>query len=244
MKILDFIRLSELTNASEIKKATLLCYYYFKELEQKEFSLSDIVNILDNNSFSRPNASRLKKNLTSGRGHPMVINKKTDKLTFSSTTLQALDEGFAKFWENTEEVDSNSELLDEKKFCGHRGYLTKLVEQINCSYAHNCYDAVAVLLRRLMEILLILSFRNCGKEAEIKTLDNGYLPLNNIIDKSVGTLDLNAVKGKQKFDSIRNIGNFSAHKESYNATRKDIDDIKLDYRVLIEELYYKAGILK
>ena len=46
-----------------------------------------------------------------------------------------------------------------------------------------------------------------------------------------------------EFDSFRMIGNFSAHNITYTAGKKDIDDIKLNYRVMLEELYNKAGLL-
>jgi hypothetical protein len=39
------------------------------------------------------------------------------------------------------------------------------------------------------------------------------------------------------------IGNFSAHNITYTAGKKDIDDIKLHYRVMLEELYNKAGLI-
>jgi len=45
-------------------------------------------------------------------------------------------------------------------------------------------------------------------------------------------------------DDFRQIGNFSAHKIQYNAKKKDIDNIKLKYRVTIEELLYTSKIKK
>ena len=40
------------------------------------------------------------------------------------------------------------------------------------------------------------------------------------------------------------IGNFSAHSITYTAGKIDIDNIKLNYRVMLEELYNKAGLIK
>ena len=47
---------------------------------------------------------------------------------------------------------------------------------------------------------------------------------------------------KSEFDTFRMVGNFSAHNITYTAGKKDIDDIKLNYRVMLEELYSKAGL--
>ena len=54
---------------------------------------------------------------------------------------------------------------------------------------------------------------------------------------------LNLSRNKLKYDLFRQIGNFSAHSITYIASVKDIDDIKIDYRVMLEELYNKSGII-
>jgi hypothetical protein len=47
---------------------------------------------------------------------------------------------------------------------------------------------------------------------------------------------------KKNFDTFREVGNNSAHSITYTASKKDIDDIKIAYRVMMDELYDKAGI--
>ena len=44
------------------------------------------------------------------------------------------------------------------------------------------------------------------------------------------------------FDTFRNVGNYSAHNITYTASQKDINDIKLSYRLMLDELYSKAGL--
>ncbi len=39
-------------------------------------------------------------------------------------------------------------------------------------------------------------------------------------------------------------GNYAAHRIEYNTTKKDLDEIKVKYRVILEELYYKSGLKK
>ena len=59
--------------------------------------------------------------------------------------------------------------------------------------------------------------------------------------KANRTLNLSRIKNE--FDTFRMVGNFSAHNITYTAGKKDIDDIKLSYRVMLEELYNKAGLI-
>ena len=45
-------------------------------------------------------------------------------------------------------------------------------------------------------------------------------------------------------DTFRVLGNFAAHKIQYTTKRKDIDNVKLRYRLLVQELLYISEILK
>lgn len=145
-------------------------------------------------------------------------------------------------WEDYETIDSDSELLDETKFCNKRVFLTKITKQINYSYKSNCYDCCAVMLRRLLEICLILSYKNLGIDDEIKNSSGNYLMLEGIIKNARTNKKLDLSRLREKLDDFREVGNFSAHGISYTASKKDIDDIKINYRAILEELYIKAGL--
>ena len=67
--------------------------------------------------------------------------------------------------------------------------------------------------------------------------------LEGIVANAKTNKNLKLSRIKNEFDSFRKVGNFSAHGITYIAGQKDIDDIKLNYRVMLEELYNKAGLL-
>ena len=67
--------------------------------------------------------------------------------------------------------------------------------------------------------------------------------LDNIVKDAQNNQALKLSRIKNEFDSFRKVGNFSAHNIMYIASRKDIDDIKLNYRVMLEELYNKSGLI-
>lgn len=111
------------------------------------------------------------------------------------------------------------------------------------NYANNCYDAAAVLMRRLFEVMLVLSYQNLGIDNEIKdSAGNGYIMLDGIVKNAKNNQTLKLSRIKNEFDTFRVVGNFSAHNITYTAGKKDIDDIKINYRVMLEELYNKAGL--
>lgn len=67
-----------------------------------------------------------------------------------------------------------------------RNYLDRLIRQVNCSYASNCYDAAAVLMRRLFEVLLVLSYQHFGIDDRIKdSSGKGYVMLEGIVKDAI-----------------------------------------------------------
>lgn len=245
MKILDFIEKTELTEKSECEKAKLLCYFHYKETTELIFSMSLILSLFVQCGFNTPNSSRLKNNLTKGKEKAFVNSKgKSTTIEFIPAILQGIEKNYGLLWQDTVTIESSSEIIDEQKFLGKRKYLDQLIRQINHSYAHNCYDAAAVLMRRLFEVLLVLSYQNLGIDNEIKdSSGNGYIMLEGIVNNAKNNQTLKLSRIKKEFDTFRMVGNFSAHNITYTAGKKDIDDIKLNYRVMLEELYSKAGLM-
>ena len=245
MKIIDFIDILKINEKNEAEKATLLCFYHSKEGDELEFSLSRIASIMIDSGYNAPNTSRLKEQLIKGKNKAFIVKKKSCiTLSFIPTVYQRIEQEIGYLWENDEEIESEGTLIDENKFCGKRNYLDKLIFQINHSYENNCYDAAAVLMRRLFELLLIMAYQNIGIDNEIKDPNgSGYKMLDGIVKNAIGNSKLKLSRIKMDFDSFRLVGNNSAHGIFYTAGKKDIDDIIIRYRVMLEELYNKAGLM-
>lgn len=245
MKIIDFIDILKINEKNEAEKATLLCFYHSKEGDELEFSLSRIASIMIDSGYNAPNTSRLKEQLIKGKNKAFIVKKNSCiTLSFIPAVYQRIEQEIGYLWENDEEIESEGTLIDENKFCGKRNYLDKLIFQINHSYENNCYDAAAVLMRRLFELLLIMAYQNIGIDNEIKDPNgSGYKMLDGIVKNAIGNSKLKLSRIKMDFDSFRLVGNNSAHGIFYTAGKKDIDDIKIRYRVMLEELYNKAGLI-
>lgn len=141
-------------------------------------------------------------------------------------------------------ISQNGSILPDTLLLDMPEYMKRLSQQINASFEAKLYDCTAVIMRRLLEILLVLSYQNNGIEAEIMD-SNGrhHLTLDKIIRNAEqnSTLALSA-NSKTDMGIFKELGNYSAHKIWYNCTYQDIQKHILKYRVLIEELLYKAGI--
>lgn len=245
MQILNFIELVELKNKKEAERAKLLSFYYYKETGETQFTIAIISELMLKCGFCAPNSSRIKDKLTKGKDKILLPIKETPgKFEFIPVVIQELEKEFGASWNDTETIESLSEIIDEIKFCGKRKFLDRLIKQINHSYSSNCYDACAVLMRRLFEVMLVLSYQKLGIDDEIKdSSGSGYIMLDGIVSNAKNNATLKLSRIKNEFDTFRKVGNFSAHNITYIAGKKDIDDIKLNYRVMLEELYNKAGLI-
>lgn len=244
MKILDFKRAVDLDEHNQTEQAALLCFFHYKSTDEQIFEIKGIQELFSDAGYSQINGSRVKKSLIDKKIMRVPKGMKTS-LEFVPIIFQEYDQKYSLLWEDTNTIQSESELLDESKFCGKRQFLTTLIKQINHSYANNCYDAAAVLMRRLFEVLLVLSYQNFGIDNEIKDASGkGYLMLEGIVGNAKNNQTLKFSRIKNEFDTFRMVGNFSAHGITYTAGKKDIDNIKLNYRVMLEELYNKAGLIK
>ncbi len=243
MKLLDFMELTNLDTCLEMERAKLLCYYHYNEVGESHFTMSLISDLFMQCGFNFPNTSRLKDKLIKGKGKVFLIVKgEKNVYEFIPAVLQNLDKVYANYWNNTEHIVSESEFIDEIKFCGKRNSLTKLIMQINSSYKNHCYDACAVLMRRLFEVILILAYQKLCIDEKIK-IDGSYKMLKDIVKDAVQNKTLNLSRIRLEMDTFRDIGNYSAHSIDYTAGKKDIDDVKLKFRVMLEELYNKAGLI-
>ncbi|MCC7554765.1 MAG: DUF4145 domain-containing protein [Methanoculleus marisnigri] len=245
MKLLDFIQLVDLKNKTESERAKYLCYYHFKEMNMSQFTMTMISDLLEQSGFNKPNTSRLKDKLIKGKEKTMLLCKEQKgALTFVPAVFQSLEKELSGVWNDTQTIHSNSELIEECKFCGKRSYIDRLIKQINYTYANNCFDACAVLMRRLFEVLLVLSYQNNDIENVITNDQGHHIMLEGIVKNAVQNKVLNIPSRIRKnFDSFREVGNNSAHSITYTAGQKDIDDIKTNYRVMMEELYNKSGLI-
>jgi len=126
-----------------------------------------------------------------------------------------------------------------------RGYIEKLAEQACGSYDQGWYDASAVMLRRLLEILIIESFESHGLTAKIKKPDGTFFYLQDLVTLTLGesswTIGRNV---KKALPNLKDIGNQSAHGRRYIARKNDLDNVKRDLRLTIEELIILSKLKK
>lgn len=243
MLLADFLKITELTNANELEKVRFLAFYYHKTANLHEFKFENVIEWFQTLHFHSPNASRLKQKITSC--HSFVKGKERGFWKLFAADLDELQEKFPGLRSDSEEIIILDTILPSSLYQNTRGFIESLAKQINASYEYNIFDGCAVLMRRLMEILLILSYENLNIESKITDINGSYFMLERIISdaKTNSTIKLSR-NAKEALEEFRTLGNFSAHKIYFNCKRADLKSITMNYRATIEELLYKSGIKK
>ena len=141
------------------------------------------------------------------------------------------------------EPTHSNQIIPDQFFDYSRTYLTSIVDQINISFEYGLFDACSVLMRRLMETLLIEVFIQKGISDEIKENKN-FLPLERLINHALTKNDFHWNRNSTKdFAAVKKLGDVAAHDRTYITHKSDVEDIKINYRRLIQEIANLAGLV-
>lgn len=141
------------------------------------------------------------------------------------------------------EAPPSQPVLPHALFANTRGYLEKIVFQINACYSATCYDACAVMVRRLVEVLVIEVYEHHQKGSAIKDAQGNYYFLEGLVKQILSQKDWSLGRTTTKsLNRLKTMGDLSAHSRQYNAQRQYIDDEIQGLRATCEDLLYLAGL--
>lgn len=220
-------------------RAVAFLYYYNVTQEFEERSASELAADLGQEGFPRPNVTRLQEDLR--RDRRTIRGRRPDTFRVDVRRLSELEAHFAEQLQHRPIPQSDS-IIPTEAVAGTRTYLERLVAQINASYDAGLYDACAVLCRRFMESLILDVYISQGRHATVQNA-GVFLGLDRLIgiicsDRAV-TLSRNT---RGTMTDVKTVGDTAAHDRVYITQQRDLDDIKLRYRRLIDELLRASGI--
>jgi hypothetical protein len=124
-----------------------------------------------------------------------------------------------------------------------RGYLERVVNQINGCYEHGWFDGCAVMMRRMVETLIIECYEAENIADRIKNPKNEFFMLRDLIDKLLNEPKFNIGRGaKTGLGKLKEVGDYSAHSRRYIAHREDIDKVAGDFRIVCQELLFLSKL--
>jgi hypothetical protein len=134
-------------------------------------------------------------------------------------------------------------VIPESYVRGTRGYIEKVVNQINGSYEYGWFDSAAVMIRRLVETLIIEAFEHHQIDIKIKNALGDFYFLEELIDRALAEPSWNLSRNtKRALPKLKKIGDLSAHSRRYNAHLKDIDKFIDEIRLVVQEFVYLSSL--
>jgi len=201
----------------------------------------EICRIIEMLGYPRQNVSRLEGRFSSDR---QVSKTHCGGWRLHPVSRAALDSIYTSYRALPPPPQPSDSVLPRDLFSGTRGYLEKIVFQLNASYDGTLYDCCAVMCRRALETLLIEVYEKVGRAQEVKGSDGHFLMFGGLLSHfeqdSTFHPSRNALKGLRDFKSL---GDLSAHNRRFNARRDDIDRVRDGLRVAAEELLHLAGLV-
>jgi hypothetical protein len=136
-------------------------------------------------------------------------------------------------------VTPTSNYFPLELFDNTRNYLTTIAKQATGCYDQGMFDACSVMTRKLLEVLIIESFERYNISSKVKNKTENFLYLSDLIDIFTAETSWNISRNtKNSLPNLKKMGDLSAHNRRYIARQNDINKIKDDLRIVLEELIH------
>ncbi|GGD18572.1 hypothetical protein [Pyruvatibacter mobilis] len=234
--LLKNLRTADFTND---ERAVAVIWLACRFDESVKVPYADIKSCFVDAGYSAPSGVWLRTKL---KADQRVLGGKSGPYRPNARKLAELDQKFGPYVSALPSASSSS-VLDPSIFERTRGYIEKVVVQINNSYDNQLYDCCAVMCRRLIETLIIEVYEAGGIADAIKGSSGHFCMLAELVAILKGDARFNLGRNAEKgLDDLKRLGDLSAHNRRYNARRNDIDRVKSDLRVVSEELLNLAAM--
>lgn len=235
--MIKFLKSKPLQELRVLERAISLLWWHSREDHNASKTPKELCDELEMAGYARPNVTNLREALE--RDKRTVV--KDNRFRLKVNKRADLDTRLAGHVADSPLAPSNA-VIDMGLLGKARGYNSKTAAQINGSYEARLWDCCAVMCRRLVESLIIDAYETAGRDAEIKGADGNFLMLKGMVAKIKSANALNIGRNAQAgLERIKELGDLSAHSRRYNARASDIDLIKHDLRVVIEDLLHLSG---
>jgi hypothetical protein len=142
-------------------------------------------------------------------------------------------------------IPASDSVLPRELFNGTRTYIERVVRQINASYDSELYDCCAVMCRRIVETLIIEVYEHLDRAGDIKNGDGNFHMLSGLLNVILNDKTINLGRNsKRGLETLKELGDKSAHNRRFTAREADIDGIRTGLRTATEELLHLSGLAR
>jgi hypothetical protein len=222
-------KIDEFPSISKGKQVDYICYYVSQYNDKVTFEISDIKETFER--LSLPKYSNIPQYLLrNSKGKNIKFIKKGSKYTLERSYKNLLSKELKEY-----KPTYSGKYLPKDLFESTRPYIEAIGTEALIAYEQGLYNSALVMVRRVLETFIIEIFEKDQKDYLIKNPNGDFLFLSDLWKKLVG--EYNIGRGSKKaFIKIKKFADLSAHDRRYLAKKKDLDDLKDDIRITVEEL--------
>lgn len=228
--ILMIKEFSSLDSGKQIK----FFVYYWQIIKQNEYvrtkDVKDCFECLHLNPYSNINSYL---NYYSRKGKMQQFLKKKNGFVLYSFTKEIIDIEVDK----PVELKPSNSLFPLSIFENTRGYLVEFSKEASCCYDYGLFTSCLFMLRKITETLIIELYESKGVQSKIKNSNDNYLQLSDLIALAVNEPSWKLTKiVKENLPKIKLLADSSVHSKRFSAKKPDIDGIKINIRIVFQEL--------
>jgi hypothetical protein len=215
------------------EKIVYFAYFISEVNGKKEFNSKEINDCFESLQYKPySNISTFLAKNSKGKSH--IFLRSASGYSLERSQKEALQKTLGKI--KIKQPTNN--LFPLEIFAETRGYLKIVSSQAATCYDYGLFDACSVMVRKLLETLIIETFERFGVESVIKNGQGFYFYLSDLINELVNNsalfrLGRNTI---QSLPKLKKLGDLSAHNRRYTAKKSDIDNVKDELRICLEEL--------
>lgn len=238
MKPTEFIRKISDTKISTIDRAVAVLWFHSLYNGNKGLTVKEVSKYIEQAGCAKQNVTNIKDFFRRDR---RVIKGVDDTFLLRPEASTKLNEKYLPLIKVKPLIKCDA-VIPTDLFENAKGYIKKVVLQINASYFYSLFDCCAVMCRRLLETLIIETYEILNRADEIKNHDGHYMMFSGLSDYIEKDNKINLGRNTKKgLKNFKKLGDLSAHNRRFNARKTDIDQIKSDLRISCEELLHLAN---
>lgn len=235
----DFLQTLKHLQIDNAERGVALLWWHSLEDHSIGISAKQLCLEIEHAGYAKQNVTRMTASLTKDS---RTTKGENGTFRIKITARENLDGTYLRYLKQRPIKESDS-ILPTSLFAKTRGYIEKVVLQINASYDSSLCDCCAVMCRRLLETLIIEVYEAKGFADDLKGNDGHFKMFSGLLaqleKEKRFSLSRNSLEGLKNF---KKLGDESAHNRRFNARKEDIDRIRDGMRVAAEDLLHLANL--
>lgn len=143
------------------------------------------------------------------------------------------------------ELKPSNSLYPISIFDNTRGYLVEFAKEASSCYDLGLFNSCLFMLRKITETLIIELYESKNIQSKIKNTNHDYFQLSDLIKAVTNETSWKLSKiVKENLPKIKLLADSSVHSKRFSAKKPDIDNMKTDVRIALEELISHIDYVK